>query len=30
VYSVDCTHNEMMTTGSLSMYGQQLKLSLEA
>ena len=30
VYSVDCTHHEMMTTGSLSMYGQQLKLSLEA
>jgi thioesterase domain-containing protein len=25
-YSVDCTHNEMM--GSLSMYGEQLKLSM--
>jgi thioesterase domain-containing protein len=30
VYSVDCAHHEMMTTGSLSLYGQQLKLSLEA
>ncbi len=30
VYSVDCTHNEMMTTGSLSIYGEQLKLALEA
>jgi thioesterase domain-containing protein/acyl carrier protein len=30
VYSVDCGHGEMMTTGSLSMYGEQLKLSLEA
>ncbi len=29
-YSVDCTHYEMLTTGSLSMYGEQLKLSLEA
>jgi thioesterase domain-containing protein len=28
VYSVDCAHHEMLTTGSLSMYGQQLKLSL--
>ncbi len=30
VYSVGCGHYEMMTTGSLSLYGQQLKLSLEA
>jgi cytochrome c biogenesis protein ResB len=30
VYPVDCGHNEMMTTESLGMYGQQLKLSLEA
>ena len=30
VYSVDCAHHEMMTTESLSMYGEQLKLSLEA
>ncbi|MGO9748309.1 MAG: thioesterase domain-containing protein, partial [Mycobacterium sp.] len=29
-YSVDCTHYEMLTTVSLSMYGEQLKLSLEA
>jgi thioesterase domain-containing protein/acyl carrier protein len=29
-YSVDCTHHEMMNTGPLSMYGEQLKLSLEA
>jgi thioesterase domain-containing protein/acyl carrier protein len=29
VHSVDCTHYEMLTTGSLSMYGEQLKLSLE-
>jgi hypothetical protein len=29
-YSVDCTHHEMLTTASLSMYGEQLKLSLEA
>jgi thioesterase domain-containing protein len=29
-YSVDCTHNEMTTTGSVSIYGEQLKLSLEA
>ena len=29
-YSVDCTHHEMLTTSSLSMYGEQLKLSLEA
>ena len=29
-HSVDCTHHEMLTTGSLSMYGEQLKLSLEA
>ena len=28
-YSVDCTHYEMLTTGSLSVYGEQLKLSLE-
>jgi thioesterase domain-containing protein/acyl carrier protein len=30
VYSVDCGHDEMMTPESLGMYGQQLKLSLEA
>jgi thioesterase domain-containing protein/acyl carrier protein len=30
VYSVDCAHTEMMTTESLSMFGEQLKLSLEA
>jgi len=30
VYSVDCGHHEMMTTESLGMYGEQLKLSLEA
>jgi thioesterase domain-containing protein/acyl carrier protein len=30
VYSVDCTHNEMMTTGSLSIYGEQLKRALVA
>jgi hypothetical protein len=30
VYSVDCGHSEMMNTGSLSIYGEQLKLSLEA
>ena len=30
VHSVDCAHNDMMTTGSLGMYGEQLKLSLEA
>jgi thioesterase domain-containing protein len=29
VYPVDCAHNEMMTTESLSIYGQQLKHSLE-
>ncbi len=29
-YSVDCTHYEMLSTGSLSMYGEQLKLALEA
>ena len=28
-YSVDCTHYEMLNTGSLSMYGEQLKLLLE-
>ena len=27
-YSVDCTHHEMLTTASLSLYGEQLKLSL--
>ena len=30
VHSVHCAHDEMMTTESLSMYGEQLKLSLEA
>ena len=29
VYPVDCSHYEMLTPGSLSMYGEQLKLSLE-
>ena len=29
-YSVDCAHHEMLYTGPVSMYGQQLKLSLEA
>ena len=29
-YSVDCTHEDMLTAESLSLYGQQLKLSLEA
>jgi hypothetical protein len=29
VHPVDCGHDEMMTTESLGMYGQQLKLSLE-
>ncbi len=29
-HSVDCTHHEMLTTGSLSMYGEQLKLALGA
>jgi len=28
VYSIDCTHQEMLTTESLSMYGKQLKDSL--
>ena len=30
VYSVDCGHNDMMMPGSLGMYGEQLKISLEA
>jgi thioesterase domain-containing protein/acyl carrier protein len=29
-YSVGCAHYEMLATGPLSMYGEQLKLSLEA
>jgi thioesterase domain-containing protein/acyl carrier protein len=29
-YSVDCTHEEMLTAESLSLYGQQIKFSLEA
>ena len=29
VYSVDCTHYEMLSPRSLSMYGEQLKRSLE-
>ncbi|CDM77163.2 non-ribosomal peptide synthetase [Mycobacterium marinum E11] len=29
-YSVDCTHHEMLTAESLSMYGEQLKKLLEA
>ncbi|VBA35113.1 Dimodular nonribosomal peptide synthase [Mycobacterium pseudokansasii] len=28
VYPIDCTHQEMLTTESLNMYGQQLKCSL--
>ena len=28
-HSVDCTHHEMLTIRSLSIYGEQLKLSLE-
>ncbi|WP_234783762.1 thioesterase domain-containing protein, partial [Mycolicibacterium celeriflavum] len=30
VHSVDCAHTEMMTTESLTKYGQQLKLAIEA
>jgi hypothetical protein len=29
-YSIDCTHEDMVTDESLSLYGKQLKLSLEA
>jgi thioesterase domain-containing protein/acyl carrier protein len=29
-YSIDCTHEDMVTAESLSLYGQQLKFSLEA
>jgi thioesterase domain-containing protein/SAM-dependent methyltransferase/acyl carrier protein len=29
-YSVDCTHFEMLAAGSLSKYGERLKLSLDA
>ena len=28
-YPVDCSHYEMLTPGSLKMYGEQLKLSLD-
>ncbi len=28
-YSVDCTHNDMMSSGCLSTYGEQLKVTLE-
>jgi amino acid adenylation domain-containing protein len=28
-HSIDCTHEEMLTTESLSLYGEQLKFSLE-
>jgi amino acid adenylation domain-containing protein len=28
-YSIDCTHEDMLTAESLSLYGQQLKFSLE-
>src|SRR5262249_55787111 len=28
-YSIDCTHEAMLTAESLSLYGQQLKFSLE-
>ena len=30
VHAVDCRHDDMMNTESLEMYGQQLKLSLDA
>ena len=30
IYPIDCTHEEMMSTESLSLYGQQLKVLLEA
>jgi thioesterase domain-containing protein/acyl carrier protein len=29
-YSIDCTHEDMLTVESVSLYGRQLKLSLEA
>jgi thioesterase domain-containing protein len=29
-YSIDCTHDDMVTAESVSLYGQQLKFSLEA
>jgi thioesterase domain-containing protein len=29
-YSIDCIHEDMVTAESLSLYGQQLKFSLEA
>jgi thioesterase domain-containing protein len=29
-YSIDCTHKDMLTFESVSLYGQQLKFSLEA
>ncbi|MGY4647321.1 thioesterase domain-containing protein [Mycobacterium sp. URHB0021] len=29
-YSVDCSHHDMLTSDSLSIYGAQLKRSLEA
>jgi thioesterase domain-containing protein len=29
-YSVDCTHQEMLTAESVSWYGPQLKLLLES
>ena len=29
-YSIDCTHKDMLTAESVSLYGQQLKFSLEA
>jgi thioesterase domain-containing protein len=30
IYPIDCTHQEMMSTESLILYGQQLKVLLEA
>ena len=29
-YSIDCAHKDMLTAESVSLYGQQLKFSLEA
>jgi thioesterase domain-containing protein len=29
-YSIDCTHKDMLTAESVSLYGQRIKLSLEA
>jgi thioesterase domain-containing protein len=29
-YAIDCTHHDMLTAESVSLFGKQLKLSLEA